>query len=279
VGSRVVWAPLERGDRRESKEDRHALGRGPDTAPAPSHHAALVLGVEEKEIAFIISSSSRTAGKINITAKLPDDVGGQHGPEGSANEGFELGRKTAIEIKLAMLDDTEEAAAVLFHEVSHRVDYDLTQVQASRYVSDTRRIFSSGRLFTEWLFKRKPDVLPRADAEIAADVADGAGGSTEARAYVRTFLAAIESGAQDVAASQLRAYAAGLTGDKTRRAKINPPTGAYVIAALKAELETSYRKMSASEKKAFDAAFAAIKQKYPQAWISSFDHATALPRR
>jgi hypothetical protein len=241
--------------------------------------ASLVFGVDEKEILQIASSSSREAGRINVTANLGADVAGQHGAEKAPSEEFKKGTRTAIEVSLALLDAPAEAAAVLFHETSHRLDYELAQAWASRYEGDTRRTFSSGRVFTEWLMKRDAKVLSRADAELCSDVADGANGATEARAYVRTFLAALQAGAPDVAAKQLRLYAGGLTGDAQRRQRINPPTGAYVATALEAELETAYRGMSKQEKASFDSAFAAIKQKYPGAWISKFDHERALRRR
>jgi hypothetical protein len=237
--------------------------------------ASLVLGVEESEIEIIAYSSARVAGKINLTANLGSGVAGQHGPEKNDSDGFKKGAKTAIEIKHSELDSVSDAAAVLFHETSHRLDYDFTQVWAGKYETDTRRTFSSA-LFTAWLFKRDTSELSRADAEIASDVAASAHGSTEARAYARTFMAALEAGAFDTAQKQLEAYASGLTSKPQR---VNPPTARYVQDALGVELETVYRRSTTDEKKKFDAAFASIKKSYASAWISSFDHAKAMPKK
>ena len=241
--------------------------------------AARILGVEVAEIEPIASSSSRKADKINVNATLTE-VDGTHGPASSNDEAFVKGQKTAIEIRRGALDSTESVAATLFHEVQHELDYELTQRLADRYEAETRRPFTRGPTFTTWLLKRDAKTLPRADGELASDIADSTNGSTEATAGVLTFLAAMDAGATAVAAKKLEAYAAALTGvPRVRPQRYNPPTGPYVIAALKVELETAYRRMSPDRKRAFDGAFATIKRSYPSAWISGFDHATAIPRR
>lgn len=241
--------------------------------------AARILGVDVTEIELIGSSSSRKADKININATLTD-VDGTHGPASSNDEAFVKGAKTAIEIRRGALDSTGSVAATLFHEVQHDLDYALTQRLADRYEAETRRPFTRGPTFTMWLLKHDAKTLPRAEGELASDVGDGANGSTEATAGVRTFIAALDAGATAVAGKKLEAYAAALTGvPRVRPQRYNPPTGPYVVAALKVELETAYRRMPADRKRAFDAAFATIKRSYPSAWISGFDHATATPRR
>lgn len=257
--------------RRASANPRDA-SVGPELDRERMLHAQLVFGVEAKEIKFIRSIHDRAADVINVVPNLPDDIGGIHGPVGTSDPDFVKGAKTAITVSLKKLATPQAAAGTVFHEETHRLDYEHTQALASRYEADTRRTFMAGRPFTMWLLGQPASALARDEAELAADVAENANGATEAHANLRTFLAAIEAGAGQLAQTMLVAYAGALS---SKPATYNAP-GNYVTAASFVEMETVYRRSNAAEKKAFDDAFAAVRAKYPTAWFARFDHATAL---
>lgn len=232
------------------------------TNEAPKAYLARALGLEAREVEPTASSSSRDARFININAKLVPR--GLHGPEKTANEPFAPEKKTAIELNRSLFErgDPREASSVLFHEVVHRLDYELTQRWATAYTRETGRIFMPGPLFVKWLFERNPRVLPRDDAQTVADVAAGANGSTEARAYVGTFIAAMQAGAYEVAREELVTYARGLGRS------IDLPGEDIVPAALRRDLETAYRALDTNGKKQFDAAFTAVRKAAPETWIA-----------
>jgi hypothetical protein len=105
--------------------------------------------------------------------------------------------------------------------------------------------------FQNWL---KGKATP-AEAQLAADIASGSQATTEARAYVRTFIAALDVGAAVEATVQLVAYAKGMASGKIAipaQADKNP-----VVVELKGELSAFRRRLGATDRKAFDVAVAA----------------------
>jgi hypothetical protein len=106
-----------------------------------------------------------------------------------------------------------------------------------------------------------------AEAQLASDIASGAQATTEARAYVRTFIAAFDVGAGVEAAAQLVAYAKGMAGGKIpipARADKNP-----VVEELKDELAAYRRGLGRTDKEAFDAAVAAAVKENPKSWLAA----------
>jgi hypothetical protein len=238
------------------------------------HQAALIFGVQDTEINFIRNSSDRVANKININSGTG---GGMHGAEKAPNTNFDPTRKNAMEIGLEELEDSKNAAGIIFHENSHAKDYALTQHWVKQYETETGRKFVPGDKgdmnFTIWVNKQAPKRLSRADAELVSDVSANANGSSEAKAYVGTFINALKAGNPEAAATQLRTYAAGMLSSPL---KINRPTGAHVELELKRQLETEYKKMPKEMREQFDKVFQDLAKTYPNAWISKFNHATAL---
>jgi hypothetical protein len=237
--------------------------------------AALVFGVDESEINFIKNSNERVAGKININTGKSG--GGLHGAEKAPNSNFDPTKKNAMEIGIKELANPKNASAIIFHENSHAKDYALTQHWIGEYEKETGKKFVPGDKgdigFTTWINSQAPKKLSRADAEVVSDVSANANGSSEAKAYVGTFINAIKAGNPEAAATQLRSYAAGML---SRPQKINRPTGAHVELELKRQLEIEYQKMPKEMKAQFDKTFQEIAKNYPDAWISKFNHATAL---
>lgn len=201
---------------------------------------ALVLGLEEKDVETRRSSIDRKAGVVNVPAKLP--YPGTHGPERSATEGFRVDVPTAIELNRSLFDelDAPKAAAVLFHESIHLADYELAKRAAQ---------------------KRGP--LSPADAQTAADIALRANATTEARAYVRTFIAALQAGADRLAQEHLVTYVKNLgrTGGHA------PPTPGPVTEELRADLDKARASLDAKGKSDFDQAMKAAKSVAPKAWL------------
>jgi hypothetical protein len=237
--------------------------------------AALVFGVDESEINFIKNSNERLAGKININTGKSG--GGLHGAEKAPNSNFDPTKKNAMEIGINELTNPKNASAIIFHENSHAKDYALTQQWIGEYENETGKKFVPGDKgdmnFTIWINKQAPKRLSRADAELVSDVSANANGSSEAKAYVGTFISALKAGNPEAAATQLKLYAAGMLSHPQ---KINRPTGLHVELELKAQLETEYRKMSKEMKAQFDKVFQDLAKNSPDAWISKFNHATAL---
>ncbi len=144
--------------RRASANPRDA-SVGPELDRERMLHAQLVFGVEAKEIKFIRSIHDRAADVINVVPNLPDDIGGIHGPVGTSDPDFVKGAKTAITVSLKKLATPQAAAGTVFHEETHRLDYEHTQALASRYEADTRRTFMAGRPFTMWLLGQPASAL------------------------------------------------------------------------------------------------------------------------
>jgi hypothetical protein len=223
---------------------------------------ATVLGLDRKEVQTTYTSKNREARFVNVNSKLP--YPGMHGAEKMEGEEFKLGVLTAIELRRSLFDGPDPRAAanvVLFHEATHRADYDLAQTWAQKF-SNAKGDFKNAETFLPWLFKQG---LSKDDAQTVADVVVKAHGSTEARAYVGAFIAAMQTGAYDAAQDELVTYARGLGK------RIDLPTSEIVPTALRADLDRCYRSLDANGKKRFDAAFTAAKTAAPSAWISKFE--------
>lgn len=256
----------------------HKAGDTEEVTRLQKLQATLVFGVKDSEINFIRSSSDRIAGKININSGAPG--GGMHGAEKAPNSNFDPTRKGAMEIGLNEISDPKYAPGIIFHENSHEKDYALTQQWVKQYENETGTKFVPGQYgdqaFTKWVNSQAPKRLSRADAELVSDVSANANGSTEARAYVGTFINALKAGNPETAATQLRTYAAGML---SHPAKINRPTGGNVEMDLKRQLETEYRKMPKEMQVQFDRVLTDLAKEHPDAWVSKFNHATALGAR
>jgi len=184
-----------------------------------------------------------------------------------------------MEISVHEMADPSNAPGIIFHENSHAKDYALTQHWVKQYETENKRKFVPGDKgdpsFTAWVNNQAPKRLSRADAELVSDVSANANGSSEAKAYVGTFINAIKAGNPAAAAAQLKTYAEGML---SKPQKINRPTGAHVELELKRQLEIEFRKMTPDMKAQFNKVFEdlANSPKTRDAWISRFNHATAL---
>jgi hypothetical protein len=226
---------------------------------------ALILGVDGGEVLINRTSFDRKAGKINVTTALTKDTGklGAHGRESRQDESFEPGAKSAFELSPNAFTTPARAQAVLFHEVSHLKDYELTQRWVTEYEKDHTFVGGPGvTYFQNWL-KGKTSA---AEAQLASDIAAGAQATTEARAYVRTFIAAFDVGAGVEATAQLVAYAKGMAGGKI--AIPAQPEKNAVLLELKAELAAYRQRLGRADKKAFDAAVAAAVKENPKSWLA-----------
>lgn len=231
--------------------------------------AALALGLEAKEVNITFRQENRLAGVVNVNAGLPASIGGTHGAIGAKDEDFRLNAATAIEINRALFlkNDPRVPAAAFFHETVHHADYELAQRWVKKYI-ETKRIDSKlfdgkrDRAFLPWLLEQKG--LSDADAATISDVAAKVPGATEARAYVRTFIAASQAGAFDIARDTLRVYA-------QRIASQQPPTGDYVPAALRAEMNAAYQSLDANGQRQFKSALIEAQKGAPSSWITRFE--------
>lgn len=201
---------------------------------------ALILGLDEKEIETGRSSIDRKAGFVNVTGNMT--YPGSHGPERSGSPGFSPTTATAIELNRSLFVNVDAAkiAAVLFHETVHLADYEL----AKRAASDRRAMLAAD------------------DAQVAADIPVRAFGSTEARAYVGTFIAALQAGAGDLAQGHLLLYVRTLGS-----AEAPTPLEGPVTQELRSDLEKARASLDAKGRSDFDKAMKAAKQAAPKAWI------------
>jgi hypothetical protein len=233
--------------------------------------ASLIFGVPESEIQFNLNSIGRKSGKININPVLNKDsrrkAAGKAGPENGQEDIFNPATIWAWEIDESKLDNPAEAQAVMFHEVSHLNDLELTKKWAKKYEEETHHLFVSSqqKLFHQWIDTLVPKRLSAADAELIRDQAVNANNTTEARAPIYTFLAALQAGSPDLATKQLVNYAREL---KPGRTYGNPAYQSKVKAALIKELQTAYKQMPKMMQLQFDDALMAAKAENPDAWIS-----------
>jgi hypothetical protein len=223
---------------------------------------ALILGVDGGEVLLNRSSFDRKAGKINVTTALTGKLGA-HGRESRQDESFEPGAKSAFELSPNAFTTPARAQAVLFHEVSHLKDYELTQRWVTEYEKGHTFVGGAGvTFFQKWLWGR----ASAAEAQLASDIALGAQATTEARAYVRTFLAAFDVGAGVEATAQLVSYAKGMADNKI--AIPTQPEKNAVLVELKAELAAYRQRLGRADKQAFDAAVAAAVKENPKSWLA-----------
>jgi hypothetical protein len=228
---------------------------------------ALILGVEGGEVLLNRTSFDRKAGKVNVTADLaknPNGKAGGHGRESRQDEAFEPGAKSAFELNPNVFTNPARAQAVLFHEVCHLKDYELTQRWVTAFEKAGRTFVGGAGVqhFEGWLRGK----ASAAEAQLAGDIAAGAQATTEARAYVRTFIAAFDVGAGVEAAAQLVTYAKGMAGGKIpipAQADKNP-----VVQELKGDLAAYRRRLGRADKAAFDAAVAAAVKENPKSWLA-----------
>jgi hypothetical protein len=236
--------------------------------------AALILGVPESEVLSITSLSGRVAGKINIIPPQGKGVpGGGHNPLGGDIR-FEEGRLSAIHFDLSEFDDPVRAQMTLFHEAQHLHDWELAQYWIKTYRAETGALFikSAQDAFKKWLedqVKRKR--LTEADRELVIMEIGDANAYTEARANVRTFLAALQAGAPAVATKALVGYARALKPGGQYASPADKPNESRVQVALVEELRTAYQQMPTQMKQQYNAAVSAAITENPGAWISELN--------
>lgn len=258
------------------QEERDKVNR--ELNQATQTRAGFVLGVPESEILLSGSLTGRTAGKVNVIGTPgKGSPGGAHNPLGGET-GFQEGLASAFSIDLPELDNPARAQAVLFHEVQHLIDWEFAQEWVKNYTTETKRLFVKGaagrKPFEDWLNAQvKAGRLTKADVELVLMETGDASAYTEAHANVRTFLAALQAGAPDVATEALVGYAYALKPKKEGGGGQygSPAYGSQVQAALVVELKTAYKKMPKTMQKQYDDAVAAAKAKYPSAWISELE--------
>ena len=230
--------------------------------------ASLLFGVDESQIQFNRSARDDSPDKINIVPKDPHRPGDPLGSEHyDGDKSFAPGLKPTFDINLEELEKPKEAAGVLFHEVSHLQDDQLAQKWVSKY--EEKHTFvegASGRpAFKAWMNEQvKQNNISKADAEVVVDKAENDTATSEARAYLRTAVTAIQSGNPELAAQQLKTYASGIKAGKIA----SPATGSEVEKALTKELQDAYRQMPANMQQQLKNAFAAAHTANAEAWIS-----------
>jgi hypothetical protein len=244
----------------------HGTGVAAQLNEASRNLYALILGVDGGDVLLNRTSHDRKAGKVNVTTALEKDRSGKlgaHGRESHQDESFEPGEKSAFELSPTVFTTPAKAQAVMFHEVCHLEDYELTQRWVTEY--QKKHLFVGGQgvqYFQKWLRGR----TTAAEAQLASDIALGAQATTEARAYVKTFIAAFDVGAGAEAALQLVTYAKGMATAKVpipAEGDRNP-----VVQELKKELAAYRGRLGRAEKVAFDAAVAAAVKENPKSWLA-----------
>jgi hypothetical protein len=244
---------------------------------ANQKRAQAIFGVTDAEVEFTASLSGRKAGKINVigSPEKPGSTGAAHAPLGGGNE-FQPGLASAISVDYPALDKPEQTQAELFHEVQHLNDWDFAQTWVSNYQTEAKKIFvkEAPGPFQAWLNDQvKKKRLTKADVELIVMETQDQTAYTEARANVRSFLAALQAGAPDVGKDALVGYAHALKPKKQGGGGqyASPAPGSAVQAALVAELKAAYGKMTKPMQKQYDDAVAAAKAEFPDAWISELD--------
>ena len=254
---------------REVKERRASGDTGGDFTAKQQLLAELTFGTSD--VQFNRTSTDRKAGVINLNAdfalkhaKHQRAPRGLHGPEGAMDPDFAPGRKTAIEISLDELADPKSAQGVLFHEMTHKNDYDLADKWTSQFVSEGHHWVRGSPAFSDWMKKQvAAKKISPADAELVQDIALNLSATTEARAFSKAALAAVQAGAPEVAKDQLVTYAKALKSGEYAA----PLHGSEVQKALTRELQAAYKAMSPDQQKDLKAAVAAARKANPDAWV------------
>jgi len=236
--------------------------------------AAVILGVPEAEINFIRSiTSGRTAQQVNVVeTRQQGSPGGGHNPLGGELD-FDEGLSSALSIDQSELDNPSRAHAVLFHEAQHRSDWDFAQAWIAKYRKETNAIWVKGangrKPFENWLNEQvKLRRLSKADVELVVMQTLNSSAYTEARANVRSFLAALQTGDADGAKRELVAYARALKPKSAGGQYASPAPRSAVQASLVAELKDAYSKMTTVRQRQYDAIVVAAVGENPGAWIS-----------
>ncbi|MET0965084.1 MAG: hypothetical protein ABWZ02_01730 [Nakamurella sp.] len=245
-------------------------------AQAKQTRAAVILGVAESEINFIRSvTSGRTAHQVNVVeTHIKGTPGGGHSPLGGGLE-FQERLGSALSLDQPELDNPGRAQAVLFHEAQHRSDWDFAQAWIAKYRSATGRQWVKGqpgrKPFEDWLNEQvKLRRLSKADVELVVMQTLDSSAYTEARANVRSFLAALQTGDADGARRELVGYAHALKPKKDGGGGqySSPAPGSEVQKALVAELKGAYAKMTVVMQRQYDAIVVAAVAENPSAWIT-----------
>lgn len=236
--------------------------------------AALILGAETSDIAINTSTSQRQAGKINLTT-VPEKRSGsdaRHGPVvGQKETRFHRGLATAFDLDKDVLDKPAHAQGTLFHEVSHRVDFELAQRWVGLYEDEKHHTFVPGdrdelKLFMDWINDQaKKKRLSTAEAQLVIDEASDTSGTTEARANIRTFLEYFRAGVYSEAIQALTNYAGALP--PVGKAYGSPPAGSPVLVELASEMKAARDRADNTARAQFDAAMASARAKNKEAWF------------
>jgi hypothetical protein len=139
-------------------------------------------------------------------------------------------------------------------------------LRPSRLVSGRVRTVASAKASGTFVLRPGVQYLDRwlrrasaVESHLASEIASCAQATTEARAYVKTFIAAFDVGAGVEAAAQLVAYAKGMAGGKIpvpARADKNPG-----VEELKDELAAYRRRLDRADKEALNVAVAATSRR------------------
>ncbi|WP_210243922.1 eCIS core domain-containing protein [Bradyrhizobium guangdongense] len=233
--------------------------------------AAIILGAQESDIQVNTSTSGRQAGKINLTGTPDRDANSdaRHGPVvGQKKTTFHRGLITAFDLNKDMLDRPAHAQGTLFHEVSHRMDFELAQRWVGLYEDETHRTFARDELqtFMDWINDQaKKKRLSTVEAQLVIDEASDTSGTTEARANIRTFLEYFRAGVYDEAIQALTNYAGALP--PVGKAYGSPPAGSPVLVELANEMKAAYNRADKTARAQFDAAMTSAKAKNRSAWF------------
>lgn len=249
-----------------SMGDLKPVGQQSDEA-----RAAIILGAQESDIQINTSTSGRQAGKINLTGTPDRDANSdaRHGPVvGQKKTSFHRGLITAFDLNKDILDRPAHAQGTLFHEVSHRMDFELAQRWVGLYEDETHRTFARDELktFMDWINDQaKKKRLSTVEAQLVIDEASDTSGTTEARANIRTFLEYFRAGIYDEAKQALTNYAGALP--PVSKAYGSPPAGSPVLVELANEMKAAYGRADKTARAEFDAAMASAKAKNKSAWF------------
>ena len=244
------------GEKLGSEENKARADQ--DVERAKPSRASSILGVPPSEIQVNDVSGQKAEQRVNITTSPPSDAGSARtGPVKGAKTGAP-GTKYAVEIDLDTLKDPEFAQANLFHEGSHLSDFELTQFWADKFRREVDSSFAppSTEAFESWLnVQVSKRLLTKADFEIVIQNLQGQSRGTEARANLRSFLAALQAGQPQLAARLLENYATALrpTGGEYTA----PAPESAVRQELISELRSAYQHMPETMKDQYDAAVAA----------------------
>ncbi|HMK23987.1 MAG TPA: hypothetical protein VK466_16755, partial [Terriglobales bacterium] len=238
--------------------------------------AGLLFAADDTDVQFNTRPFNDTPGKINIDPYgKPDDPLGDTHYEGGKS--FDSGARPTFGIKLDELENPDEAAGVLFHEVGHVHDMEMARKWVDTYTKETGKLFVPGgegrKPFETWIKEqaaKHPPRLSKTEAEMVVDRASESDGRTsEARSFVETALTAIQVGAPQVAIQQFETYAKNTKTEHHRSGNYqNPQDRSIVPDALTQEVLEAYKHMSKDQQKQLQDAIAAAKAANPESWVA-----------